>query len=290
MAVTPPPSPRSDEPSSKVVKRAPKKKAEGQAPSLLALKLGNQIRRPDVERHAGGERQAVLLENRELLREQRAEETRDGERGTGGERGPPALSRRQEQARDREPFRQLVQQDRDEHEQPQRVAHSEPAGDGHAIHEGVHHQSGEGREAHELRDLVELFAEMEMRRQRVLGEVNQEVADQDHDGRGFPVKPDRVGREIEQRHRHHESGRERHHVVEGADAPAGARDDRNGADDVGARGDRRVDESGSVQERTFTGPVDQALPRSRLRDNDKEASIQRGNNGGHGNRAHDCRR
>ena len=125
---------------------------------------------------------------------------------------------------------------------------AESARDRDAVDKSVQHQSRQRREAHHLRDVVHLFAEMEMRGEGVLGEVDQEVPDQDHQRRGFPVSPDRVRREIENRYRDHESGREGDHVLEGADAPLGMGDDRDCADDVGAGCYCRVRESGGVQE------------------------------------------
>src|SRR6202011_5213046 len=121
------------------------------------------------------------------------EKTRDGQRATRGERGPPALPRREEQTRDRESLGQLVQQDRDKDEQPQRVAPPESACDRYAVHERVQNQSRERREAHELRDVVNLLAEVKVRRQRVLREMNQQVPDQDHKRRRLAVDLDRIG-------------------------------------------------------------------------------------------------
>src|SRR3954453_23142489 len=57
----------------------------------------------------------------------------------------------------------------------------------------------------------------------------------------------RVGREIEQRDGYHEPRRERDHVLEGAHAPAGMRDDSGGTNEIGAGGDCRVRERGRVQ-------------------------------------------
>jgi hypothetical protein len=55
--------------SRQVVKRAAEEEADGKIPSLLALKLRDEIGRSHVQRHAGGERQPPLLEDRELLRQ-----------------------------------------------------------------------------------------------------------------------------------------------------------------------------------------------------------------------------
>ena len=96
--------------------------------------------------------------------------------------------------------------------------------------------------------MVDLFAEMEVRGEGVLREVDQQVSDQDHQRRRLSVSLDRVGREIEDRHGDHEPGREGDHVLEGADAPFGMRDDSGCADKVGAGRYCRVCEGGSVQE------------------------------------------
>ena len=96
------------------------------------------------------------------------------------------------------PLGQLVQQDRQEHQQSKRVTDAESAGDCDAVDERVQHQSGERRETHHLRHVVVLFAEMKVRRERVLGEVNQYVAEENDERGFFTVRCDRVRREIEQ--------------------------------------------------------------------------------------------
>ena len=55
-------------------------------PAALALKLGNEIGRPDIKRDAGGERQSELREHAELLREKRPGKRRQCERRTRRER------------------------------------------------------------------------------------------------------------------------------------------------------------------------------------------------------------
>ena len=95
---------------------------------------------------------------------------------------------------------------------------------------------------------MHFFAEMEVRREGVLGEVDEQITDKDYQCGGLAVESDRVGCEIEERYRNHEPGRERDHVLEGPDAPAGMGHDRGGADYVGAGCHCCIDESGSVQE------------------------------------------
>src|SRR6476661_721768 len=136
-------SSRSNEPSGRVVEGAAEEEADWQSPTGFRLKFGDKVGRADVKRHSGGEGETVLAEYWDLLRQQRAEETRDGEGGTGSERRAPALPRCQEEARDRQPLGQLVQQDRKEHQHAEGVADTEAAGDGNAIHERVQNQTGQ---------------------------------------------------------------------------------------------------------------------------------------------------
>jgi len=50
-----------------VVESAAEEEADRQVPPLFALKLRDEIGRSHIERHAGGEGETVLLEDRELL-------------------------------------------------------------------------------------------------------------------------------------------------------------------------------------------------------------------------------
>jgi len=77
------------------------------------------------------------------------------------------------------------------------------------------------------------------------------------------------GREIEQRNRHHKSRRERDHVLERADSPAGVCHDRGRAHDVGARCNGSVENGRSVHESTSKVRGTLGLRRLRLQNNDK---------------------
>ena len=85
-----------------------------------------------------------------------------------------------------------------------------------------------------------------LRREGVLGEMNEEISKQDDQRRRLAVHPDRVGNEIEQRHRHHEARRERDHVLERAHAPAVPRYDCGRSQKVRGRGDRGVKKCSAV--------------------------------------------
>src|SRR5207253_9590415 len=95
-------SPGAYETPCQVIQGAAEEKADRQPPLSLPLKFRDEIRRADVQRHPGGERQAVLAEQRNLLRQQCTDQTRDSERPTGAERRTSTLSRREKQARNRE--------------------------------------------------------------------------------------------------------------------------------------------------------------------------------------------
>lgn len=57
------------EPAGRVVERATNKKADRQTPAFLTLKLRHEVGRSYVQCHTCRERQAVLLEDRQLLRQ-----------------------------------------------------------------------------------------------------------------------------------------------------------------------------------------------------------------------------
>jgi hypothetical protein len=82
---------------------------------------------------------------------------------------------------------------------------------------------------------VRFLTEMEVRHQRVLREIHQQVTDQHHQRR-IPALPLERGRyQLQQRHRDHEAGGERDQPVERCRAPAPARRDGCRAQHVGAR-------------------------------------------------------
>ena len=79
---------------------APPKNASAVEPAPLGLELRDQVRRRDVERHSGGERQAVARERRDLLGEQDAQDRRQTRAprprrapARGSARRPPSRSR-----------------------------------------------------------------------------------------------------------------------------------------------------------------------------------------------------
>src|SRR5205814_2404783 len=100
------------------------------------------------KRDSGGERDSVLAEYGNRLRKDGADQTRECERCTGGESCSSGFPRGEEKTRNRQPLGQLVQQNRQEDQQPERVTHPKTAGDGDAVDEGVEHQPGQRREAY----------------------------------------------------------------------------------------------------------------------------------------------
>ena len=155
-------------------------------------------------------------------------------------------ARGEEETRDREPFGELVQRDREEDERAERRAGGRGARDRDAVHDGVHQQSDERRDAHELRDRVRLLAEVEVRRERVLREVHgEEAAERDRRAADLAASGEGVRQHVEHRDGDHEARRERDHEFERAHAPRRAPGDGGRAGEVRRRGGERVRERAS---------------------------------------------
>ena len=66
----------------------------------------------------------------------------------------------------------LVQQDREEHQNSERTAHGEAARDRDTVDERVQQEPGERGPAHGRRHRMLFFAEVKVRRERVLSEMH----------------------------------------------------------------------------------------------------------------------
>src|SRR5262245_25044911 len=83
---------------------------------------------------------------------------------------------------------------------------------------------------------------MEMGGDRVLEEVDEEVAAQDQERR-VPGQLERFGQHAQERRRQHEAGAKRDEVLEQELVPASSRDDHESAQDVGEGGSETRDEA-----------------------------------------------
>ncbi len=90
-----------------------------------------------------------------------------------------------------------MEQDGEEHKHSQCRSHRESAYDGNAIYEGVQQQPRQGGEACDLRDVVCLLAEMEMRSESVLGEVHQQITGEDDEGGAVAIELQRIRNEVQ---------------------------------------------------------------------------------------------
>ncbi len=226
---------------------APGKECHGQAPTRLGLKLGDEIRRSHIQRYAAREREAMPSKRPHHSGEEHSGHRRGRERGRRSHRAFAARPGRQKQARNRDSFGNLVQHDREEHQNSERVAHGEATRDRDAVDESVQQQPCKRGPAHCLSDRVLFFAKVKVRRQRVLGEMHEEVAHEHHECGARSPFLDRVRDEVEQTHRDHEASRERQESVEAALAPTRPRRHCSGADDVGRASDYGVAERREIQ-------------------------------------------
>jgi len=112
-----------------------------------------------------------------------------------------------------------VKQNRDENEEAECRANLEAAGDCNAIDERVKQKSSKRRDAHSLGHFVHFLTKMEMRDESVLCEMNQQKSDENQRRRGGAVLLDRLGREVENGNRYHESRGESDQLLERGHAP-----------------------------------------------------------------------
>ena len=189
------------------VQSAAQKKAPLQRPVPLRLKLWNEIGRGNVKPDPGRKWNPISFERRRNTGQQSPKQSCDSKGCTRDHRSTPRRPGCKKDRRYRESFRKLVQEYRDEDDQPELIPNPEAARDRHSIDEGVQQHSRKRRHPNSTPDLVPLFPEMEMRNQRMLSEVNEQEPNEDQQARARSMLRDCFRSEIEQRHRHHESRR-----------------------------------------------------------------------------------
>ena len=226
---------------------APREECHGQAPPRLGLKLGDEIRRAHIQRDAAGEREAMPSKRPHHSGEEHSGHRRGRERGRRSHRAFAARPGRQKQARNRDALGDLVEQDREEHQNSERVAHGETACDRHAVDECVQQQPAQRGPTHRLSDRVLFFAEVKVRRERVLGEMHEQIAEQHNECGVRSAFFDGVRDEVEQTHRDHEAGRERQQRVQSALTPPRPRGNGGRTQNVGRAGKNGVAERREIQ-------------------------------------------
>src|SRR5688500_14665975 len=80
------------------------KEAPLQLPIPLRLKLGDEVRRSDVETHSRSERESVFAERRDILGQEATYHSRDAQGCAGQKRAAPRSARCEKQTRDRQSF------------------------------------------------------------------------------------------------------------------------------------------------------------------------------------------
>ena len=117
----------------------------------------------------------MLDKEPDLIRHDHTDERREPEQRGSPHRPTSCPTTRHHDAGDRHAFGELVQKDRDENHEAELGANQERAGNRHTVEESVEEQADQCRRAGNSADRVRFFAEVEMRRQGVLREVNSEI-------------------------------------------------------------------------------------------------------------------
>ena len=160
--------------------RPAEERQRGRAQPRLAWNSGTRLEAATYSVTPGGQREPVPRQRRAPLGEQHAQHRGDA-------RAPrrPAIARRralpagQHHARDGDALGQLVQQHREEQQHAEPRRHQESARDGHAVEEGVEGEADQRRCSPPCAaTAVGLLAEVEVRREDVLGQVDREVPEQ----------------------------------------------------------------------------------------------------------------
>ncbi len=138
-----------------------------------------------------------------------------------------------------------MKQNRQEYEQPERLSDLESTCDCNAVDECVKQQSDQRGDTDRSRDLVHLLTKMEMGRERVLREVDENIAREDDEPCGRAVLGDRFRNKVEKRDRDHEACGKSDELVERRHAPPRTGRHRRRADYVCAGRDQRVRDRGA---------------------------------------------
>jgi hypothetical protein len=139
-----------------------------------------------------------------------------------------------------------VQKDGEENQPAQPVRNQKSRSDGDTVEEGVNNQSEQHRIArvrvHEL-VAMRFFAEVEMRRDRMFEEMNDQISQQHKKGRGPSAQFEAFRDHLDERRGQHESRAQRHKVTEVAPLPVPLHNDRS-AEDVGGGGGQTEEDAG----------------------------------------------
>src|SRR6266581_4843956 len=103
-----------------IKRRCPRKKRRRQRPPTLPLKFRDEVRRRHINRDARRQRQPVVDQERDLVREGHARERRRAEHGRRADRLPARPPPRHHEARHGHAFRELMKEDGDEHHHAER--------------------------------------------------------------------------------------------------------------------------------------------------------------------------
>ncbi len=170
----------------------------------------------------------------------RAGDRQRAERRTRADRRRARVPAGEHDRRDREALGHLVEEDGHGEERAERGSDHEAGGDRDAVEERVHAEAEQrepARRGIEERLGMHLFAEVEVGRDRVLEEVNAEVADEDEEEGVRDVSA--LGQHPDECRREHEAGPGGDEVPERClPSPVGGHDE-HGAREIGGRRDRR---------------------------------------------------
>lgn len=212
----------------------------------LFVDLGKDVGRCYIESDAAGQRQSVLELSLEL-----AGEDDSGERGSAEEAGGAdgfdfASATGQDDGSNGEALRQFVKKDSDEDENAQPCGDEKAGGDGHAIEKCVDGQAEQDGAVNLAVHLfgVRFFAEMKVRGDGVLEQVNQEKSREDEDQRVGTGEAHGFGNDFDQSHGKHVTRTEREEVLQVAARPFAIHDEvaaeqiASGGDEAEDRGER----------------------------------------------------
>ena len=136
------------------------------------------------------------------------------------------------------PSGNLVQNNRQKNHAAQPAGNQKPGGNRHAVKKSVNGEpeqcGNSGVLRHKMLD-VRFFSEMEMRRERVLKKMNDEISDQHEEIREASRQGHRLGENLENGRGQHEARAERQKIFQVLARPFAVQDKKS-AENVGRRG------------------------------------------------------
>ena len=184
----------------------------------------------------------MLHQKADLLRQQDAQQRGDAQESSSADRPPAGSASCEHQARDCDPFRELVQEDRHEDHDPELGADEERARNRDAVEEGVEQEPDQRRCPGDRADRVGLLAEMKVWRHRVLGEMDGEIARQHQRRRRGAASRQCRRQQFDDGHGQHEARAEGDEQLDDAQLADGAPCDRQRAKDVSGGRHKRVEQ------------------------------------------------